>query len=395
LAVNAGFGLLVGVGLYFIGVPNPVLWGILALILRYIPYLGIWIAAILPAIMAFSVEPGWVKVPLVFVLYFGIDLLIWNFLEPMLYGTSTGTSPVAILIAAVFWTWLWGPVGLLLSTPLTVCVVVLGRYVPRLEFLSILLSDEPVLLPQTRFYQRMLAMDLEEATEVAEEFLKGKSLMELNDAVLVPALTLAEEDRHRGRLDEEHQQFIFQNTRLLVEDVAERSDELVAGSVSIKGHVGEKSERKANGDSHIETDKSRVVVCIPARDEADEIASLMLEQLLIKRGVSARILSCASLAGECINQIKENGASVACIIAVPPFGYTNARYICRRLRQQFPELKLVALILTEKDVNEVKKRQPTLVVDDVGTSLEQAVNSILSLIPSAPVSAPAVVPAAV
>src|SRR5712671_1253338 len=151
---------------------------------------------------------------------------MYNFVEPKVYGSSTGLSPMAVLVAAVFWTWLWGPVGLLLATPLTVCVVVIGRYVPRLEFLSIILTDEPVLTPETRFYQRLLALDMEEATEVAENFLKGKSLEDLYDSLMIPALSLAEEDRHRGRLNEDREQFVFKTTRFLVEDLAERADEL-------------------------------------------------------------------------------------------------------------------------------------------------------------------------
>src|SRR5947209_4727111 len=168
----------------------------LAALMRYVPCLSIWIPAAMPAMVAFAVEPGWIRLPIVFVLYFGIDLLMYNFVEPLLYGTSTGVSPMAILVAAVFWTWLWGPVGLLLATPLTVCLVVIGRYVPSLEFLSVMLSDEPVLKPETRFYQRLLAMDLEEATEVAAEYMKGRSLEEFYDQVAIPALILAEQDRH-------------------------------------------------------------------------------------------------------------------------------------------------------------------------------------------------------
>ena len=192
LLLNVAFSIPVGIGLYFIGVPNALLWALLALILRYVPYLGIWIAASMPALLAFAVEPGWFEVLLIFALYLGTDLIMYNVLEPLLYGSSTGISPIAILIAAVFWTWLWGPVGLLLSTPLTVCLVVIGRYVPKLEYLSILLSDKPVLDFPTRFYQRMLAMDLQEATDLAESFLRGKSLENLYDEMIIPALTLAE-----------------------------------------------------------------------------------------------------------------------------------------------------------------------------------------------------------
>jgi predicted PurR-regulated permease PerM len=377
VAINAAFGLLAGCILYFIHVPNPVLWGLTAALLRYIPYLGIWVAACMAALMAFAVEPGWVKVPIVFGSYAAIDLLLWNFAEPLLYGNSTGISPIAILLAAVFWTWLWGPIGLFLSTPLTVCLVVIGRYVPSMEFLNILLGDEPVLKPETKFYQRMLAMNLDEATELAESYLKGKSLEQLDDSVIIPALSLAEEDRHCGKLDEEHQQFIFQNTRLLVEDVGERAEGLVAGENSSR-----KGAEEHNGAPNSAEDKSEVL-CIPARDEADEIAAVMLEQLLRKRGISARVLSCAGLLGECVQEVERRKPRVVCIAAVPPFGYVHARYLCRRLRDRFSELKVVAAILTERDVNEVKKRHPPVAADEIGSSLAQAIAAIISLLPTA------------
>ncbi len=389
LVINVGFGLLAGVGLYFMHVPNPVLWALLAALLRYVPYLGIWIAAALPAMMAFAVEPGWVKVPAVFGLYFGIDLLMYNFVEPLLYGSSTGISPVAILVAAVFWTWLWGPVGLLLATPLTVCVAVLGRYVPRLEFLSVLLSDEQVLRPETRFYQRMLAMDLEEATDIAEGFLKGKSLEELDDAVILPALGLVEEERHRGRLDESREQFIFQNTRMLLEDLAERADEVIQGNGSGKSKA-RNGEAAAEAVPENANEQLPPVLCIPARDEADDIAALMLVQLLQKRGIPAQRLSSAALAGECVEAVGRGQARIACVTSVPPFGYTHARYLCRRLRSQFPELKIIAAFLTEGELDEIKQRQPPIPADEVVVTLKQALAGVLSHLPSAnaPASAP-------
>jgi predicted PurR-regulated permease PerM len=376
--INMAFGILAGWVLYFIGVPNPVLWGLAAALLRYIPYLGIWVAACLPAMMAFAVEPGWVKVPIIFGTYLGIDLLMYNFAEPFLYGNTTGISPIAILIAAVFWTWLWGPVGLFLSTPLTVCLVVIGRYVPSMEFLSILLGDAPVLKPETKFYQRMLAMNLDEATELAEDYLKGKSLEQLDDCMIIPALTLAEQDRHRGRLDEEREQFLFQNTRILVEDLTERADNLISGNNSSR-----KQDDDARNPQPAGSSDCPAVLCIPARDEADEIAALMLEQLLSKRGINAKALSCAGLLGECIQKVEQEKPGVVCVAAVPPFGYVHARYLCRRLRNRFPDLKVVAAILTEGDVNEIKKRQPPVPADEIGSSLTQALAAILSLLPTA------------
>jgi predicted PurR-regulated permease PerM len=371
LVINTAYGLVAAIGLYGIGVPNPFLWGLVAALLRYIPYLGIWIAAAMPAALAFAVEPGWIKVPLVFGLYFGIDLIMYNFVEPLLYGNSTGLSPLAILVAAVFWTWLWGPVGLLLSTPLTVCVVVLGRHIPQLWFLRILLSDEPVLSPETRLYQRLLAMDLDEATEIAQEFLKNKSLDEFYDRVVIPMLSLAEEDRHRGRLDETRQRFLFQNTRILLEDLGEQPNEPPTAS--------HPAETKAHGRT---ADVPPTLLCIPARDEADELASLMLVQLLNQRGFGGHALSAGTLVAESLEAVSRENPSVACVVAVPPFGYVHARYLCRRLKAQRPDLRIVGAILTEQPIDELKQRRPALNVDELASNLQTTVAQVLSLVPT-------------
>jgi predicted PurR-regulated permease PerM len=376
LAINLGYGVLVGLGLFFLGIPNPLLWGMAAALLRYIPYLGIWIAALMSAAVAFAVEPGWGKVPAVFGLFVGIDLLMYNFAEPLLYGSSTGVSPLAILVAAVFWTWLWGPVGLLLSTPLTVCVVVIGRHAPSLSFLQILLSDEPILPLHSRFYQRMLAMDLDEATEIAQEFLKSHSLEELFDRVMLPALSMAEEERHGGRLSPERQQFIFQNTRLLVDELAVRADSAQARSKGTElAGIGESSTDSApeSGSPYVE--------CVPARDEADEIAAIMLVQLLRNRGISAKALPSGFLAGESLEIIGRERPRVTCVLAVPPLGYMHARYLCRRFRAQFQKLKLVVAILTEGDIDELKSRQPTIPADEMACSLKQAQAQVVALLP--------------
>lgn len=378
-SLNVVFGVIAAIGLYFIGVPNPLLWGMLAVLLRYVPYLGIWVAALLPVAVAFAVEPGWVKVPAIFALYFGIDLLVINFAEPLVYGGSTGVSPIAILVAAVFWTWLWGPVGLLLATPLTVCVVVLGRYVPRLHFLSVLLSDERVLSCETRFYQRLLAMDLDEATEIAEEYLKGRSLEDLYDSVVIPALRFAEEERHRGLLDERRQKFIFQNTGLLIEDVAERADHLAASPAGAPEQLTAPAVTP-----RAEAPSARpMVLCIPARDEADALAARMLMQLLGRKGIEAQCLPLGALASEAVEAVEREGARIACVAAIPPFGFMHTRYLCRRLQIRFKQLKTVAVILTEGDLEELRKHQPALVADDVVVSLKQGVASVTALLPVA------------
>ena len=224
LVINVLYGLPVGVGLYFIGVPNPILWGMLATILRFVPYVGPMIAALFPIALSFAVAPGWTAPLLTIALFVTLELFSNNILEPWLYGSSTGLSPVAVLVAAVVWTTLWGPVGLLLSTPLTVCLVVLGRHVPQLAFFDVLLGDEPALPPELKFYQRLLARDPDEATELAEEYLEDEPLEKLYDGVIIPALGLAEHDRLRGSLDRASVQGMAEDTIGIVEYLMEEEE---------------------------------------------------------------------------------------------------------------------------------------------------------------------------
>ena len=207
--INATFGIAVGIGLYLIGVPNAILWGILAATLRFVPYIGSWIAAATPIGLAMAISTGWLAPILTLGLFVVLELFCGNVLEPWLYGKGTGVSAVAVLVAAVFWTWLWGIVGLLLATPLTVCLLVIGKHVPQLSFLDILLGNEPVFEPKRRVYQRLLAGDQEEATELVDDDLENKPLVEVYDTLLIPALALAETDWHRGELDEAQAQVHF------------------------------------------------------------------------------------------------------------------------------------------------------------------------------------------
>ncbi len=224
--VNTTFGVLVATGLYFVGLPNALLWGVIAGSLRFIPYLGTITGGALPLILALAVFPGWKQPLLVFGLFTAIEVVTFNVIEPWAYGARTGISPLAILVAAVFWTTLWGPVGLILSTPLTVCVVVLGRYVPQLEFLFVLLGDEPVMPPAAQFYQRLLAMDHREAQAIAVDFLKANDTLALYDGVIIPALAMAEDDRHKGALDAGREEFIVQSITEFILEVPQISQDL-------------------------------------------------------------------------------------------------------------------------------------------------------------------------
>ena len=382
LFVNVAFGIPAGVALYFLGVPNPILWGVLAILFRYIPYLGIWVAATMPAAVLFAIGPGWLKPLAVFGIYGGIDLLMYNFVEPLVYGNTTGLTPLAILVAAVFWAWLWGAVGLLLAVPLMVCLAVIGRYVPSMRFLGVLLSDEEVLTPEKRFYQRLLASDVEEAAEVAEEFLKGKSLEELYDVVIVPALGLAEQDSVAGRLEEDQQQFVFENARLLVEDIAPRAKEIIAGENGSKHRLNGKehpAENLAPADAR--------VLCLPAHGPADEIAAVMLTQLLDARGVLARTVSAGSLASERLEEATGEKTDVVCITALVPDGFLHARYLCKRLRAQFPELRIVAAVVMRDEARQVRTRELQASANEVAVSLSEAAHQVQSLVPVRPAPA--------
>src|SRR6202051_128886 len=209
LVINACFGVVIGVGLYFIGFSNSMLWGVVAALLRFLPYVGSPLAAVLPILLSLAIFPNWTGPVATIGLYLIVEMLVGNFLEPLIYGANTGISSFAILFAAIFWTLIWGPIGLLLSTPLTVCLVYLGRHVPALHFLNIILGDQPVLSPEAHYYQRLLASDQAEAKQVLEDHLKTHSLEDLYDAVLIPALALAEQDRHHDDLEEITEQFIF------------------------------------------------------------------------------------------------------------------------------------------------------------------------------------------
>ena len=263
LIVNISCGLPIGIGLGVLGIPNAALWGIMVVLLRFIPYLGIVIAAAFPLALAIAVAPDWTLFVWTALLFIGIELVVSNIVEPLVYGGTTGLSSVALIAAATFWTWLWGPLGLLLSTPMTVCLVVLGRHVPRLRFLDILLGNEPVLTPTETFYQRLLANDPEEATEQAEEFAKDRSLGEFYNEVAMPALARAQADSDRGVLPSERR-VTFKNTiEALLENFSHDED---AGSL----------ERTAIPQQP----RRRRVVCVAGRNELDKAAAMLLTNLL-------------------------------------------------------------------------------------------------------------------
>jgi hypothetical protein len=364
--VNAGFGTVFGFGLYLIGVPYAALWGVVAGMLRIVPYVGTLAAAALPLALSLAVFDGWLRPLLVFLLFAGLELIVGNFIEPWLYGAHVGISSLALLVAAVFWVVLWGPAGLILSTPLTVCVVVLGRYVPHLSFLHILLGDEPVLAAEAQIYQRLLAMDQLEAHTVVDQFLKGRPLVDLYDLVLIPALSMAEQDRHKGAIDAVREEFLFLSIN---EMIAEFSEYQLAESPS-------------SGAERLDAR----IVCLPAHDRADEITAAMLAQILEQKGFATLSFPVVgSSLNEVLAMIEAGRSDVVCISALPPYAFAPARAMCKQIRERFPKLKVLVCVWgfsgdVQKAITRFERTQP----DRLSTSLAQAVEHIQELVNPAP-----------
>ncbi len=313
--INTTFGGLIALGLYFIGVPNALLWGVLAGVLRFLPYIGAIVGASVPLVLSLALFNSWHQPLMCLGLFLIVEPTVAYLIEPALYGAHTGISSLAILVSAAVWTALWGPIGLVLSTPLTVCLVVMGRHVPQLKFLHILLGDEPVLTPAAQFYQRLLAMNQLEARAVIETFLKDRPVIQLYDEVVIPALSMAEEDRHKGALDDTRERFLVQS---IEEFVAERADEIEA------------PPRRGTR-----------VVCLAGSDKADEITAAMLGQVLEGLGYAAVSFPVLDSPAEFLKTLSCQPNDILCISAVPPFALMRARSLSKELRTRFPELRIL------------------------------------------------------
>lgn len=358
--INGTYGLAIGAGLYFIGVPNALLWGLLAALLRFLPYVGPWIAALMPLAVSVAAFPGWTQAMLTAGLFIVCELISNNVMEPWLYGSGTGISSVAVLASAVFWTWLWGPIGLLLATPLTVCIVVIGRHVPQLHFIHVMLSDEPALSPDMHLYQRLLAMDQFEATEAVDRYLQSHTVEELFDDVIAPALILAEEDRHREELSDAQERFIDHTIRELIEMVSER----VCRTGEVEG-------------------RPRVMI-LPARDSADELAGQMLGCLLSKRGIEATVVSADELASERLERVQFSPVELVAISALPPVALMHAHYLVKRFKARFPATRLLVGLWTARDQTRVRERLELSEADIVATQIRQAADQVQSILPAEP-----------
>ncbi len=374
--INASFGIAVGIGLFLIGVPNAILWGILTASLRFVPYIGTWIAAVAPIGLSMAISTGWLAPSLTLALFVALELLCGNVLEPWLYGKGTGISGVAVLVAAVFWTWLWGIAGLLLATPLTVCLLVIGKHVPQLSFLHILLGNEPVFEPKRRVYQRLLAGDQEEATEVIDAELENRPLVEVYDTLLIPALALAETDWHRGELDEARHKFILQSLKEMINERDEDQPETPA-------REGEAKEAIVASEGG----QQPRILCLPARDEADEIAAMMLAQLLATRSTGClgeclvQSVSFTATANEVFELLQRRTPDVVCISATPPAAVMHARHLCKLVRGRFPRVHVVVgLWDAQGDLSKARTRIGTGSATHVVATLAEAISQVRAVI---------------
>ena len=351
-ALNAAFGLTIGGGLALIGIPNPILWGILAAALRFVPYIGAFIAAAFPLALAVAVDPGWTTAILTAALFLIVELIVGQVLEPLLYGHSTGISPVAVVVAAMFWTWLWGPIGLLLSTPLTVCLDVLGRHIDRLRFLDILLGSKPALNPPEIFYHRILSGNPDEAFDQAENLLKTKSLSNFYDKVAIEGLRLAAIDAQRGALDRNSLQKIRAAVEGLVADLSQ-FDDVVPSAGVFEGAAADESEPAASQSAELPLLRrdelqgawasDTAVLCIPGPSPLDEAATVMLAQILKKHGFGVKVEKHQVVSSGNFFHLGGEGVALVCVsyidVGDAPL---RIRAAIRRVQRQIPNVTVLA-----------------------------------------------------
>ncbi|MHB2169778.1 AI-2E family transporter [Alsobacter sp. R-9] len=355
LGLNAAFGSVIALGCWLIGLPSPLLWGILAAVLRFVPYVGAVIAALFPLALAVAVDPGWSMVGWTLALFALGEPLVGHVIEPLLFGRSTGLSPVAVVMSAAFWTWLWGPVGLVLATPLTVCLVVLGRHVERLQFLDVMFGSTPALSPPEVFYQRMLARDPIEAADQAEDFLaEGHPVAAYYDGVAIPGLLLAQADLARGALDD---------TRVVC--IREAVGDLVADL-----HDPDPDQAKAEEDQPAPSPPA--VLCLGGRHAIDEAAAVMVGDALSQAGI-AGVRAGGLAAGRRPERPGPAALAVVCYLDTSAAGHV--RYAIRRLRRQLPDVPVV-LVAFDATEGAAERLREALGLDAVTVSVAATVEAV-------------------
>jgi predicted PurR-regulated permease PerM len=388
LSINSLFGIVVGVGLLLIGVPNPVLWGILSALLRFVPYVGSAISAILPMSLAAAVQPGWSMVLWTAAFYLIVEGVTGQIIEPMVYGHSTGLSPFSVVVAAIFWSWLWGPIGLILSTPLTLCLLVLGRHVKKLEFLDIMLGNRPALTPIESFYQRILAGDADEAQDHAERFLKTNSITQYYDDVALPGLQLADADAKSGLLDHAQLDRVQDTVKLLIEGLSNTDH----GQTSVSPQEApdaDEDEQPPPPEPQPELPVDAIpaawrhpaaVLCIAGRGPLDEAAAGMLAQILTTHGIGARAVTHGAVSRDGIRTIDLAGVVMVCLTYLDIGGNpAHLRFLMQRLRARLPKGTQILVGLwqgADPALRDPITRQ-AIGADHFTTSLDQSVAACL------------------
>lgn len=374
LLVNVAFGGLFGVGLLVLGVPYALVWGFLTAVLRFVPYVGSLFAVAFPLILSFALSPDWGQPVSVLVFFAILEITTANFVEPLLFGNSTGVSPVALLVAAAFWTAIWGPIGLILSTPLTVCLVVLGQHVPRFKFFALLLGDEPALEAHASYYQRLLARDKAEAQQVVDQQLKTSGIEKVCDEVLLPALVLARRDRNRAGLTPDDAAYILDTTKEILNHLETQPPAApTAGEVS-------PPEASVNEESA----PTLLILGYPAHNEAEELSLHMLARLMKPDGYRIEVMSAREFPAEFEARIRDESPVLVLIAIMPPGGLVQARYLCKRLRKRFKKLPLVVGYWSEiSDLDRLLVQFRAAGASHVATSLMQARLQIHTLVGAA------------
>jgi predicted PurR-regulated permease PerM/GAF domain-containing protein len=363
--VNTCYGICVAVGLHFIGVPNAALWGLLSGVLRFIPYVGPWAGALLPVLLSFAISTNWFTPLMTIALFIVLEVIVSNFVEPWAYGANTGVSPIALIISAVFWTWLWGPVGLVLSTPMTVCLAVIGRHVPRLEFLGILLSEDHPLASHEEFYHRLLSFSVDSAEEFATKYVETESRTGLYDNVLIPAIAAVEIDAHRGSLTAEQRTAALQRIHEIIDDFSGREDAHKQKSDDLTGVASGLSSR---------------VLCVPTSAYRDELAGEMLAQLLRNEGFEAENLPARLKDEELVDRTVKLQPECICLSVLPPTSVAQARHLASAIRERLGSLPiLVGAWSARFNAEKLRDRLRSPHVSDVTVTLADALQRIYKM----------------
>jgi hypothetical protein len=357
-ALNVAFGVAAGLGLGLLGIPYAFGWGVLAAILKFVPFVGFWAAMAPPVLLSVATATGWTQPVLVAGLYVVLAVGSTSLLEPILHAQSLGVSRVALVLGLAFWAWLWGPVGLVIATPLTVCLIVLGRHVPELRYIGVLIGDEPALRPHLGFYQRLLAGDVTEATELAEAYRTGRTPDAVLDDLVIPAVAVAKADRARGELTD---------------------DDVIALAAAFADVVRDLHEPAL--ERAVESDPRVLVIGCPADDAFDHVALLALQTAMPPSlRATMEVVSPEPMSSEVVTLVAERRAAVVCVAAVWPGAVAPVRYLVKRLRQRLPEVRIIVAAFGAADVDDERSAITAAGVDSVGTTVVEARDRLVAMI---------------